>query len=87
MVSRQDGVSVVSTRSMGNVPSHSFMRGRLLFWTMVMKCSMDLREPSSATWMNRGSGSMTICWLSFLLMSAPGGCDKASAAMWFFPGM
>jgi hypothetical protein len=79
-VSRQNGVPGLSTRSMGNVFSHSFMREWLLFWTMVMKCSMELRESSSATRMNRGLGSIIIYWLSFLPVSDPGGRDRASAS-------
>jgi hypothetical protein len=80
-MSRQNEPPGPSTRSMGNVFSHSFMRVRLLFWTTVMKCSTDPGESSSATRMNSGSGSMTICWLSFLPVSVPNGCDSASAAV------
>jgi hypothetical protein len=47
----------------------------------MMKCSTDPGESSSATRMNSGSGSMTICWLSFLPVSVPDGRDRASAAV------
>ena len=80
-MSRQNGAFGLFTRSMGNVLSHSSMRVRLLFWTIVMKCSTDPGESSSAMQMNNGSGSMTICWLSFLPVSDPDGCDRAFAAV------
>jgi hypothetical protein len=53
---------------------------------VVMVCSKDPSESASKTRMKIGSGSMTICWLSSLPVSAPGGQDRASAAVWFFPG-
>jgi hypothetical protein len=46
-----------------------------------MKYSTDPGESSSVTWMNNGSGSMTICWLSFLPVSVPDGRDKVSTAV------
>jgi hypothetical protein len=60
-ISRQNGLSGLSTCLMGKVLSHSFMRRWLLFWTMVMKCSSEPGESASATRMNIGLGSMTIC--------------------------
>jgi len=43
--------------------------------------SNDPSESVSATCMNVASGSIVICWLSYLPLSDPGGCDKASAAV------
>jgi hypothetical protein len=50
-----------------------------------MKCSIEPWESASNTHMKIGSGSMTICWLLSFPMSAPGGHDRASAAVWDFP--
>jgi hypothetical protein len=84
--SRQKGWSGVSTCSIGKVSSHSFMRRRLWFWTMVMRHSSESSESALASQMNIGSGSMTICWLSSLPVLVSGGRERASAAVWFFPG-
>jgi hypothetical protein len=50
-------------------------------------CSIDLSESGPASLMNAASGIIVICWLSSLPSSAPGGHDKASAAVCSFPGM
>jgi hypothetical protein len=80
-VSCQNGLSGLSMRSMGKVPSHSFIRRWLLFYTMVMKCSSESLESASAKQTNMGSGSMTICWLSSFPVLVPGGQERASVAV------
>jgi hypothetical protein len=51
-----------------------------------MVCSIDPSESGPINCMNAGSGIIVICWLSFFPSSAPGGLDKASAAVYSFPG-
>jgi hypothetical protein len=46
-----------------------------------MVCSIDPLELGPVSLMNAASGIMVICWLSSLPSSAPGGHNKASAAV------
>ena len=44
-------------------------------------------ESSSMTWTKVNSGIIVISWLSSLPLSAPGGLDRASAAVCELPGV
>jgi hypothetical protein len=52
-----------------------------------MVCLIDPLESGPTSLMNAASGIMVICWLLSLPLSAPTGCDSASAAVWSFPSM
>jgi hypothetical protein len=86
LVSLQNGLLGVLTCLMGYVLSHLFVRLQFWFWMIVFVCSIDPSESGLASLMNAASGIMVICWLSSFPSSAPRGHDRASAAMWDFPG-
>jgi hypothetical protein len=86
LVSLQNGLSGLSMCSIGYVLSHSFIRAWLWFWIIIIVCSIEPSELGPASLMNAASGIMVICWLSSLPLSAPGGHDRASAAVCSFPG-
>jgi hypothetical protein len=85
-MSLQNGSSGLSTHSIGYVFSHLSIRAWLWFWMIVMVCSIDLLELGVASLMNAASGIIVICWLSSFPSFAPGGHERASAAMCDFPG-
>jgi hypothetical protein len=69
------------------MPVHSSIRERFWFWMIEIVCSIDPSESGPNNLMNAASGIIVICWLSSFPLSAPEGRDKASAAVWSFPGM
>jgi hypothetical protein len=87
LVSLRNGSSESSTCSIGYILSHLFIRVQLWFWMIVIMCSIDPLESGPTSLMKAASGIMVMCWLSSLPSLAPGGRDRASAAMCNFLGM
>jgi hypothetical protein len=82
----QNGPVGVCMASMGNVSSHCSMSVACSNCVSMIWCSKDPGKSALNTLMNACSDIIVISWLSSLPLSAPGGLDWASAAVWVFPG-
>ena len=78
----QNGPVGVFMAWIGNISSHCSISGVCSTCILVIRCSNEPGESASKTLMNTCSGIMVMFWLSSLPSSAPGGLDKASAAVW-----
>ena len=77
----QKGPVGICMASIGNVSSHCSMSDACSVCTLVIWCSSDLGESASKTLIKACSGIMVMSWLSSLPSSAPGGLNRALAAV------